>query len=53
MADFRKPAVEPVSQFLGSVGLVVRRLRATTTPVAATPARPASPINFQGTRIDP
>jgi hypothetical protein len=29
----------------------VRRRRATTTPVAATPARPASPTIFQGMRI--
>jgi hypothetical protein len=34
----------------GSYSRWARRLRATTTPVAATPARPATPMSFQGTR---
>ena len=37
----------------GSKSRWARRLRATTTPVAATPARPAAPISFQGTRTGP
>ena len=43
-------AVEPVAQLVGVVSVWSRRLRATTTPVAAvTPATPARPTIFQGT----
>ena len=43
--------MEPVPQLVRLDALCARRLRATTTPVAATPATPARPTYFQGIRI--
>ena len=49
-ASVGQAAVQLLAQLVGVVARCwARRRRATTTPVAATPARPARPTNFQGT----